>query len=327
MTSVQDRITHAKNFQVKKVTYKPPVAVGNIRRIYLQYKGDTINMQTPLIKTWGLNERVDDNSGKVSYDISLQFGGENPSILKFKKIIKELEDRILQDAVKNSKQWFGRKMSEEVAKAMFYPLLKHPKLKDGSGEPDFDREPTFKVKIQYYDEKFRVDLFDTKGEPLFIYSKEDRDDLPQGDKTPVDFIPKGSYMKSIIECQGIWFAGGRFGVTWKLNQASIRPPNNIVGTGKCHLVADSDDEEGEKKLQKQDELNTIKQSNLVIDSDDDDDDDNNDDEGEDDGEDGGEDNEVVEAKKPEPEPELEAEPEEKPKKKKRTIRRKKKHSV
>jgi hypothetical protein len=38
-------------------------------------------------------------------------------------------------------------------------------------------------------------------------------------------------------------AGGRFGVTWKLVQAQVRPPVRLVGTGVCHLEADSDDDE------------------------------------------------------------------------------------
>ena len=118
MSSIKDLITKAKNFDADDVTYKPPVQSNNIRRIYCQLNGHPINLQFPLMKTWGVNERIDDNSGKVSYDLSLQFGTDNKSVVKFKDNLKEFQEKILNDAVENSKQWFGRKMKKDVAEAM-----------------------------------------------------------------------------------------------------------------------------------------------------------------------------------------------------------------
>ena len=47
-------------------------------------------------------------------------------------------------------------------------------------------------------------------------------------------------------------AGGRFGVTWKLVQACVRPPVRLVGSGQCHIAEDSDDEEMDTNLKKYD---------------------------------------------------------------------------
>ena len=47
-------------------------------------------------------------------------------------------------------------------------------------------------------------------------------------------------------------AGGRFGVTWKLVQACVRPPVRLVGSGMCHIADDSDDEEMDANLNKYD---------------------------------------------------------------------------
>lgn len=320
MSSIKDLITKAKNFDADDVTYKPPVQSGNIRRIYCQLNGHPINLQFPLMKTWGVNERIDDNSGKVSYDLNLRFGTDNKSVVKFKDNLKKFEEKILNDAVENSKQWFGRKMKKEVAEAMMYPILKYPNLKDGSGEPDYSREPTLKLKLQYWEEEFKVEIFGMDNEtkkytkPLFIPSI--KENSPQGDKTPVDFIEKNSHIKGLLECQGIWYAGGRFGVTWKLNQAGVRPPMYITGSGKSHLLDDSDDEEEEERLKKMDEINAVKNNledknefnSMVDDSD-------NETVQEDEEE---ENNEVV------AEVEEEKQEEKKPKKKKRTVRRKKK---
>jgi hypothetical protein len=42
--------------------------------------------------------------------------------------------------------------------------------------------------------------------------------------TPLDFIKKGTNLAVIITCGGLWFANGKFGVTWKLAQAMVQKP-------------------------------------------------------------------------------------------------------
>ena len=59
-------------------------------------------------------------------------------------------------------------------------------------------------------------------------------------------------MKGLLACTGLWMAGGRFGVTWKLVQACVRPPVRLVGSGMCHIADDSDDEEMDANLNKYD---------------------------------------------------------------------------
>ena len=44
----------------------------------------------------------------------------------------------------------------------------------------------------------------------------------------------------VMECTGLWFAGGKFGIGWKLVQAAVRAPVTIKGF--C-LLEDSDDDE------------------------------------------------------------------------------------
>ena len=132
---------------------------------------------------------------------------------------------------------------------------------------------------------------------LYLPVKKESDVGPQGTKTPVDFIPKGSHVNGLIGCTGLWFAGGKCGVTWKLIQACVRPPVRLVGTGTCHVEEDSDDEDLLNSLQKTDGSKEADEEEdtagpTFVDSDDDDDDD--------DGEGKDEEDEVVE---PEPEPE------------------------
>ena len=248
--------TKAKNFNVSNVSYgTPKVSDRGNKTISLLYNGAPLVLQFPLMLTWGLNERVDDNSGRVSYDYSLQFQSGKKNIDTFLNKMKELQDKLYDDAVANSKEWFGKtKMSREVAEAQCWPILKYPKI-ENSDESDYSRSPTLKVKVPFWNGKFNIELFDMNGNPLYLSPRDGQDvsELPQGDKTPMNFIPKGTHMSGLIKSGGIWYAGGRWGVTWKLAQAKCRAPVYLVGSGKCQIEDDSDDEEYEQDLDRKDE--------------------------------------------------------------------------
>jgi hypothetical protein len=245
MSSTQELITKAKNFKPSKVSYRPAkVNSRGGKNVALQVNGNPLVIQFPLMLTWGVNERVDEQSGRVSYDMALQFGQGVQSVEKFQAALAELQNKILDDATTTRcKEWFGKsKMSREVAEAMMYPILKFPKIKEGpnKGEPDLERYPTLRLKLPYWEQKFNVELYNMDRKSIFPD--------PEGNQMPGDLIPKASYVKGLLACNGIWMAGGRFGVTWKLVQAAVRPPTRLVGTGTCHIDDDSDDEDALDQL-------------------------------------------------------------------------------
>ena len=194
--------------------------------------------------TWGVNQWDYDDSDKKKYDVNLQFGerSEDPATSegKFFKVLKDLQEKVLTDAVALSKDWFGKsKMSKEVAEALMYPILKYPKDKS-TGEPDMSRYPTVKLKLPCWEEKFKVELYDMNKNPLFLPNKD------EFSTSPVDVITSRCHLKGLMECTGVWHAGGKFGVSWKLVQAQVRPPVRIQGF--C-IMDDSDDEEAEQALE------------------------------------------------------------------------------
>ena len=266
MSSTSELITKAKAFEPSEVTYRPPVvnARGG-KSTQVRLHGQPLVLQIPLMLTWGVNERVDEQSGRVSYDMALQFEkGKNPTVELFCEKLKEFEQKVLADSVTNSKSWFGKKtLSKEVAEAMMYPILKYPKMKDGSGEPDYERDPTLKLKIPYWDGKFNIELYDMNSKAIYLSQKDSSNPGPQGDKTPMDLLPKASHVKGLIACTGVWMAGGRFGVTWKLVQTQVRPPVRLVGTGTCHIMDDSDDEDALEALKNRMQPLTIIQIKLL----------------------------------------------------------------
>ena len=166
-------------------------------------------------------------------------------------------------------------MSAEVVDAMFYPILKYPKKKDDSGEPDYERPPSLKLKLSYWEGKFTsTEVYNhADNSPLYLPPK---DGAPVPDRTPVDFIPKASHLSGLFRCSGLWFAGGRCGVwqAWLL-QAKVRPPARLLGSGTCQMLDDSDDEEMEEQIKAKEaettEVDDDDDASPTFDDDDDDD--------------------------------------------------------
>lgn len=195
-----------------------------------------LNLSSPLMLTWGVNDFTDEKSGKVSYDLALQFpndGFETPATKKFIANMAAFEKRIKEDAITNSKEWFSKpKMTADAVDALWTPVLKYPKNKD-TLEADMSRAPTLKVKLPFWDGQWKeLELYDVDMQPIFP-------DASNPALSPKDLIAKGSHIAVSIQCGGIWFANGKFGVTWKLFQAIVKPKMSLKG--KCHIKLDDDE--------------------------------------------------------------------------------------
>jgi hypothetical protein len=194
-----------------------------------------LNLQTPLMLTWGVNENVDKKTGEVqSYSMALQFPSDEyktPSVSKFFAAMQAFEAKIKRDAIANSKEWFGKAMSAEVIGAIFNPVLSYSKNPQ-TGEPDLSKNPTLRVKLPFYDGEWKgIEIYDTTHATLFPSAEG---------KTPKDIITKGSDAALIITCGGLWFAGGSFGVTWRMVQTVLKPKPSL--SGRCHIVLDEDEQ-------------------------------------------------------------------------------------
>lgn len=194
-------------------------------------------ISTPLMLTWGVNSYTDDKTGKTTYDMSLQFPLSeyaNADTTAFLENMKAFEERIKADAISNSKEWFGKtKMSADVIDALWTPMLKYPKDKD-SGESDMTRSPTLRIKMPVWEGEWKCELYDTDRTQIFPDS-----DVPN--RTPLDIISKGANIATVIQCGGIWFANGKFGITWKLFQGVVKPKASLRGT--CHIQLSNDDKQ------------------------------------------------------------------------------------
>ena len=113
------------------------------------------------------------------------------------------------------------------------------------------------------------EIYNMSGECQYRPVRKETDTF-QSTGTPTELIPKGSLIKGLIQCNGLWFAGGKFGLTWKLVQSCVEPPVYLVGSGKCQIEDDSDDEDAletarsKKKQQEEDTQQSGKSSRAAL---------------------------------------------------------------
>ena len=234
-------------------------------------------MSTPLMLTWGVNEYTNDITGSKTFDLALQFPNDeynNPACVTFLKNMQEFETKIKLDAIANSKDWLNKsKLVPDAVDALWTPMLKYPKDKE-TGDFDYSRAPTLKIKIPYWESEFKnVELYNDSQEMIFP-----TDDTEDPEKAIKDLIVKASHVATIIQCGGLWVANGKFGITWRLFQAVVKPRATL--SGKCHITLTTTDKEkmaaSVKEAEDDDEIPEMKKldvagSTQVEDSDEEDD--------------------------------------------------------
>ena len=190
----------------------------------------TLHISTPLMMTWGIQDFMDEN-GKSDEKYKIQLNFPNPEYKTdatdgFLGKLKEFEDQILNDAVKNSELWWGKKMTREICEYTFFPFLKYSKNKE-TKEIDYNRPPSIGAKVPLYNGKWGVEIYDTNSNMIFPSENENL--------TPMDFVPKLSQVACGLQCTGIWIGGKGWGLTWKMFQCIVKLREVVSVYGKCHI--------------------------------------------------------------------------------------------
>ena len=238
--NVYDMITDAAAFNAKTdINFAEPKVnpktSGKSVGIVSAKNKNSLKLRFPLSLTWGAQLYTDPSSSRESYSMSIQFPGDGyktPQTDKWLQNMIEMEEVVLTHVMSNWKKLFNNPTpSREVADALYTRSLKYSKDQQ-TGEINMAKSPTMKVKLGYWDGKFDCEIYSPDGKMLF--SQETHPNA-----SPVELIPKASQTAVIVQCGGIWFAGGKFGVTWKLLQAVVKPKPTMKG--KCLISLTQED--------------------------------------------------------------------------------------
>jgi len=200
----------------------------------------SLHIATPSLNTWGISDFVDPNTGisDGKFQISLSFPNDTyatKTTEMFLQKMEQFEQAIIDAAVQNSELWWGEPLEQSILKHTLFPVLKYAKIK-GTKKIDTTKKPNINAKVPFYENenKWNVEIYDTKGELLFPNVNEEL--------TPSHFVPKLSTVACVLQCGGIWIGGKGWGVTWKLVQAVVKPKITDSVFGKCHIQLTDEDQ-------------------------------------------------------------------------------------
>lgn len=255
---------------------KPNPAGGKVVNLYNKHFKESLTISAPLIGSWGAQEvKTLDGQGTGKYTMTLQFAkGQyaTPDSDKFLEQMKAVEQKIKQDAMTYSKDWFGKEIkSMDVMDEKFTPMLKYPKKSKGSEERDYSQPPQLTVKLPCWKDVWQSSVFDEDYNPLYVKGKT------ESGVSPLDFLRSTSkapiQVICLIQCAGLWFVGSpaKVSITWNLKQVIVRKPKtSAISDDTCFLTVRPSDMAA---LKAQPETELVEQvdnsvSALVEDSDD-----------------------------------------------------------
>jgi hypothetical protein len=237
-------VVQPSSFDVSKVSISQPKVLEGMRKMaYLNYgDGKRLLMQTPSLPApFGMSVFVDKTAPpKYSVDLALRGYQDQTKPKALFTALQKLDEFMIDQGVKNSKLWFKTDMKREMVEAFYTPCVRFGKDKQGN---QTSYPPNLKVQLRRKRDgsDFECLFYDQK-------SKGDPDAQPLRGIPAEELLVKRSEMTALIECTGVWFAGGKFGVSWKAVQIRLDSvPSGLRGYGfeeedgeEC--VADEEDD-------------------------------------------------------------------------------------
>jgi hypothetical protein len=223
---MSSNIVPPANFDVSKLTFSAPKIMDSGGKIVgIEYDGhrNFLTQTASMVLPYGLN--VYDKAGPATYSVDVSFRGveENPKMQAFHDMLVAFDAHMVEAAVANSQPWFGKKHSLEVVKAFYTPSIRISMDRDGKPKP---YPPTLKIKLPKDNGAFKTQFYDQNKQHIEGMSVE-------------ELLVKGACGTFLIKCTGLWFAGAKFGASWKAEQVRMESiPQSMRG---CAIMDDEDD--------------------------------------------------------------------------------------
>ncbi len=242
-------IIHPSQFDVSGLEYSEPKTLSSGgKSVYIKYKspslpkdatGNIFRIETPLMVTqFGLSQyNPNGDNSAAKYSVELSFRNRNKKRTgDFFKMMSALDKTFVDDGITNSTLWFKKKYGEKdrnVVEALYSSLVKYPRDKETSEITD-KYPPTFRVSIPKVDGVITCPVYD-----------QDQKEVTISD------IEKGSKVQAILQCSGLWLAGGKYGCSWKVVQLRVVPKTDML-KGCAFTDYGDDDNEGDNDIEEKD---------------------------------------------------------------------------
>jgi hypothetical protein len=221
LNSMSKLIVKIADFDVSNLSVGPMKALdsgGKMASLFYKYGDNSSSSLTTQVGSlslpYGMN--VFDKAGPVKYSIDLSMRGhdENAKVKTIYDAFSALDNWMIDQGVKNSKAWFKSELKADIVRAFYTPMVKVAKDAEGNPKP---YPPTFKVNLKKQNDQFDVKVYDDQARPYEGVPLE-------------DLLVKGAQVTVLIQCTSVWFAGSKFGLSWKAKQIRMdRVPESIRG--------------------------------------------------------------------------------------------------
>jgi hypothetical protein len=177
------------------------------KKAFVNYNGERLRLQsaTSMRIPFGLSIFTAEGGGQEKHSINLSFTGYQAEgeVKTFYDAITALDAAIIDQAVANSKAWFGKVQSKEVISAFYTPSVKFGK------DTSKDYPPTMKLNLRRTGTTYETKFYDTTGKPF--------KGLPV-----TEMLAKGSQVTALMECSDVWIAAtGKFNLRWNVTQLVV----------------------------------------------------------------------------------------------------------
>jgi len=177
------------------------------KKAFVNYSGERLKLQsaTEMKVPFGLSIYQAEGGGQAKHSINLSFNGyqQEGQAKAFYDAISALDSAIIDQAVANSKAWFGKVQSKEVISAFYTPSIKFGK------DASKDYPPTMKLNLRRSGNTYETKFYDTTGRPFKGLPVE-------------EMLGKGALVTALIECSDVWIAAtGKFNLRWNVSQLIV----------------------------------------------------------------------------------------------------------
>jgi hypothetical protein len=214
-------IVSPSSFNASNATFSPVKTLeSGGKQAYLSYENRPLVMQVGSLETpFGLSvfDKIPGATPKYTVELNLRGYDDpvaNPKVAAIYNALNALDEHLIDQGMKNSRAWFKADLNRDMVKMFYTPTMRFARDGEGNLKP---YPPTLKIQLRQRDGKFETAVYDDKKRPLT--------DIPLE-----DVLVKRAYLTVLIQCTGVWFAGGKFGLSWKALQIRAdKIPDSIRG--------------------------------------------------------------------------------------------------
>lgn len=223
-------IISAKSFNVGAISLSAQSTMkSGAKSAFINYNKGGFFIQTPSLSVpMGLSCFTDEKTGKKQYSLqlSLRDYDADGKVKEFYEMMNSIDTYMIEQGVKNSKDWFGKQCSMELIQDKYSTCTKASKTTDKSGNP---YPPSFRLKLK---------TDDNTGEFLFknvINKKKETVDV-----SFEEAFGRNCKVTCLLKASMVWFTNAGYGITWRPEQIRIDEESSTMSLAPA--MVDEDEE-------------------------------------------------------------------------------------